>query len=170
MDRYLAGLLDPLVGINEVQHMMYFTQESGEGFGLSFDSGPHGPYSVDLIDILSAANGHLISGITSASESSDQYIDVLPGALRTAAAFLQHHPRLSDSLDRVGDLIEGFESSYGLELLATVHWLATREHVTEKAALVEATYAWNARKRRFTPRQIGIAADTLTSAGWIAHA
>lgn len=34
--------------------------------------------------------------------------------------------------------------------------------------LVKATHRWNARKRQFTPRQIGLAATALESDGWIA--
>ena len=32
---------------------------------------------------------------------------------------------------------------------------------------MEQVYAWNDRKRQFTPRQIGIAIDVLTAQGWI---
>jgi hypothetical protein len=35
------------------------------------------------------------------------------------------------------------------------------------ADVVTRTYAWNDRKRQFTPRQIGIAADVLTKKGWV---
>jgi hypothetical protein len=34
--------------------------------------------------------------------------------------------------------------------------------------LVARTHAWNARKQRFTPRQISIAAKTLAARGWVA--
>jgi hypothetical protein len=33
--------------------------------------------------------------------------------------------------------------------------------------VVARTYAWNERKRQFTARQIGIAADVLTAKGWV---
>jgi hypothetical protein len=32
--------------------------------------------------------------------------------------------------------------------------------------VVHHTYAWNDRKRQFTPRQIGIAAELLSKRGW----
>jgi hypothetical protein len=31
-------------------------------------------------------------------------------------------------------------------------------------------YAWNERKKRFSPRQIGIALQTLQNKGWLASA
>ena len=33
--------------------------------------------------------------------------------------------------------------------------------------MVERTYAWNDRKRQFTPRQIGIALTVLNKQGWL---
>ena len=41
------------------------------------------------------------------------------------------------------------------------------ESVRTLRDVVERTYAWNDRKRQFTPRQIGIAAEVLTTQGWV---
>lgn len=46
---------------------------------------------------------------------------------------------------------DSFESPFGLELLATVHWSATREDVQTARDLAETVRAWNPAKRRFTP-------------------
>ncbi len=35
---------------------------------------------------------------------------------------------------------------------------------------VRKVYAWNERKKRFSPRQIGIAFETLCSKGWLTAA
>ena len=72
--------------------------------------------------------------------------------------------------DRVGKLVEGFETPFGLELLATVHWVATRENATDAEDAAAKVYAWNERKKRFSPRQIGIAFETLRAKGWLAAA
>ena len=68
--------------------------------------------------------------------------------------------------DRVSELVNGFESPLGLELLATIHWLIKNASISTLSALVDHTYAWNERKRKFTRRQIGIAADVLARKGW----
>ncbi|EBA45493.1 hypothetical protein BURPS305_1902 [Burkholderia pseudomallei 305] len=54
-----------------------------------------------------------------------------------------------------------------MELLATVHWIAKHDRIQTADDVVARTYAWNSRKRQFTPRQIGIALDVLTRKGWI---
>jgi len=69
--------------------------------------------------------------------------------------------------DRVADLIEGFETPFGMELLATVHWVAAHEGArTPEEAMVK-THAWNERKLAFTERHIGIAWNVLQRKGWL---
>jgi hypothetical protein len=70
----------------------------------------------------------------------------------------------------VSKLVEGFETPFGLELLATVHWVATRENAKDAEESAAKVYAWNERKKRFSSRQIGIAFDTLRTNGWLAAA
>jgi hypothetical protein len=91
----------------------------------------------------------------------------VPGALEDATAFLKTRKRTTDNLDKVSDLVEGFETPFGLELLATVHWVASRDAEPSVDQVVEQTYAWNERKKQFSPRQIELALDVLSSRGWI---
>jgi hypothetical protein len=65
-------------------------------------------------------------------------------------------------------LVDGFETPFGLELLSTVHWVCTRDHVTEASGLVSKVYSWNERKRQFSQRQILLAREVLARKGWIA--
>jgi len=64
-------------------------------------------------------------------------------------------------------LVEGFETPFGLELLATVHWVVQEEGATRTQEVQEATYALGPRKDRFSPGQIALAEDRLRSLGWI---
>ena len=64
------------------------------------------------------------------------------------------------------DLVNGFESTFGLELLSTVHWVLEHDRPRSRDDLITSTYAWN---ERCSPRQIGLAADVLTQKGWIDH-
>jgi hypothetical protein len=74
---------------------------------------------------------------------------------------------------QVSRLIEGFESPYGLELLATVHWVADRQGAKTVDQAVEKVHGWNTRKMMFSPHQIQAAWDRLDRLGWLkgpAHA
>lgn len=54
-------------------------------------------------------------------------LEILDGAAEAAEVVLEGQPETAARLDRVAQLIEGFESTYGLVLLATVNWAASRD-------------------------------------------
>jgi hypothetical protein len=67
------------------------------------------------------------------------------------------------------DLISGFETPFGMELLSTVHWVATRENATTADLAVRNTYDWNNRKRMFQEKHIRLAWDILKRKEWLQH-
>jgi len=166
MQRYLGGLLDPFVTLLEVHKLMYFLQEAGEPLKLRYKAAPYGPYAENLRHVLHAIEGHLIAGYDDGGDAPDKPLSLVPGAVDEASAFIAEHRDTRERFDRVASLVEGFESPFGLELLATVHWVMHHEPVHTQRDLIERTYAWNDRKRQFTPRQIDIAAQVLTTKGW----
>jgi hypothetical protein len=100
-------------------------------------------------------------------DAPDKPLDLVPGAIEDARNLLAKHPETMARFARVVKLVEGFESPFGMELLAIVHWVATREHVRGEDATVRAVQAWAPQKRRFNARQIGLAAQWLSDGGWI---
>ena len=170
MNRYLGGLMDPFVTLIEVQKLMYFMQEAGENLRLKYVKHHYGPYADNLRHVLTKIEGHLVSGYHDGGDAPDKQLELVPGAVKDAEAFLADDSQTRSRFDRVGKLVEGFETPFGLELLATVHWVATRENAASADDAVTKVYAWNDRKRRFTPRQIGIAFDILRENGWLSAA
>lgn len=167
MDRYLRGLLDPFVTLLEVHKLLYFMQAAGEPLKLKFAKGPYGPYAENLRHVLNAMEGHLISGYADGGDAPDKQLELVPGALDDARAFLVDKTTTQTRFERVSDLVEGFESSFGLELLVTVHWIVGEGQVRTFDGLVNSTYAWNARKQQFSRRQLRIAVDVLSRKQWI---
>ena len=165
--RYLNGLMDPFVTLLEVHKLMYFMQEAGEPLRLQFAKAPYGPYAENLRHVLNAVEGHLISGYANGGDKPDKQLELVPGAFRDAEAFLSDQRETINRFDRVGSLVEGFETPFGLELLATVHWVSTREHAIGAEDAAAKVYAWSERKNRFSPDQIQIAYDTLHANGWL---
>ena len=166
MHRYLNGLLDPFVTLLEVHKLMYFMQEAGQRLRLRYTEGPYGPYAENLRHVLNEAEGHFISGYADGGDKPHKQLELVPGAVEDAAKVLRRSPRTRERFDRVTDLVDGFESAFGLELLSTVHWVLVRDNPGSQDHLVALTYSWNERKRRFSPRQIGLAADVLRTKGW----
>jgi O-acetyl-ADP-ribose deacetylase (regulator of RNase III) len=167
MQQYLAGLLDPCITLLEVHKLMYFMQQSGEPLRLNYTKGAYGPYATNLRHVLNAIEGHLISGYADGGDVPTKELQLIPGALSDATSFLAQKPLTQKRLRKVADLVEGFESSFGLELLSTVHWVANKEPVNTLDELITHVYAWNDRKHIFTKRQIAVAAKALANQGWV---
>jgi len=163
--RYMSGLMDPFVSLLEVHKLMYFAQEAGEPLKLKYAKAVYGPYAENLRHVLAAIEGHLLLGYADGGDAPDKQLQLVPGAAEAADEFLAAHPETKARFERVAALVEGFETPFGTELLATVHWLLAHEHVPGER-LVESVYSWNDRKKQFSPRQIELARDVLERQGW----
>jgi len=167
LDRYLAGLLDPIVTLLEAHKLMYFMQVAGEPLGLKFAKGHCGPYAENLRHVMNAIEGHLLSGYSDGGDEPGKELTLIPGAVKDARELLSSRKATKTRFDRVADLVDGFESPFGLELLSTVHWIASVEGIGGIGDVIEKTYAWNKRKRQFSKRHICIAHETLSKRGWM---
>lgn len=160
----------------DIQKLMYFLQEAGEPLSLHYVKGRYGPYADNLRHLLASMEGHFIRGGGDQSAKALDVVpfEILPDALPEAQAELGQHAATRERFDRVLRLTEGFESTYGLELLATVHWSATRDGdetlsptVADEESVGATVRAWNTRKGQlFTPRHVGIAYARLRDQGW----
>ena len=150
MDRYLKGLLDPYVSLLELHKLMYFMQEAGQPLRLQYAAGRYGPYASNLRQVLIKLEGHLLQGYGDGDDAPGKPIELLDGAVNEAASFLRDQPEVLARVQRVAELIEGFEDPYGMELLSSVHWVMCRDLAARDDAetAVRAVHAWNDRKRQ----------------------
>jgi O-acetyl-ADP-ribose deacetylase (regulator of RNase III) len=168
MRRYLAAVMDPTVTLLEVHKLMYFMQEAGEPLRLNYQKALYGPYAENLRHVLSLIEGHFISGYGDAEDRPDKPLELKPNASEKSEVFLAEHEETRQRFDRVADLIKGFETSFGMELLSTVHWVATREKAITAEDAITKIHAWNTRKRMFESRHIYLAWERLYKTGWLA--
>ncbi len=150
----------------EVQKLSYFLQQAGEDLRLAFKKHHYGPYAEELNHVLQRIEGHFIRGYGDRSKDAEIYL--LDGASDEADQFLKTDATARERLDKVANLIEGFETPYGLELLSTVHWLATEESaVREPGEVIEGVRIWNKRKAKLMREQhIHAAFNHLSAQGW----
>ncbi len=167
MQNYLAGLMDVGVSLLEIQKLMYFLEVAGEPLKLDYTEGHYGPYTKKLSFVLDKLEHHYIQGYGEGGDDPSKPIELAEGANVQGQAFLEDHPETRGRFDRVSQLIEGFESPYGMELIATVHWVADRQGAKTVAQAVEKVHNWSSRKTKFTPHQIQAAWDRLQRLGWI---
>lgn len=167
MELYLKGLLDPFVSLLELHKLMYFMQEAGEPLRLRFTEAPYGPYAENLRHVLNEIEGYYVSGYGAGGDQPEKVLELVPGAAADAQRVLAQKPATRQRFERVSRLVEGFESPYGMELLATVHWIVTRRHPSTSDAVVGHFYRWAPRKQSFSRGQILLALKALTEQGWI---
>lgn len=170
MSRYLRALLDPTINLLEVHKLMYFLQEAGQPLRLKYNEGWYGPFAENLRHVLLDVEGHLITGYTGDGDSPGIVLELLPGAIDEAKEFLSSNAETHERFDRVAQLVDGFETPLGMELLATVHWVAKRDDLTGRDEIANAVWAWGDKKRKFTREQIDIALDRLDELDWVASA
>jgi O-acetyl-ADP-ribose deacetylase (regulator of RNase III) len=153
----------------EVQKLAYFLEEAGEPLNMKFEANIYGPYSNTLEHVLKALDGHYLLGVGDLTEPGE--IQVAGGAVEEANTFLAETPQSETAarVGRVSDLIAGFETPYGMELLGTVHWVAI--HAPKASTLEKVTTAvheWNPRKKQLMSNEhIRLAWDHLAKHDWL---
>ena len=175
MSRYLPFTLD--IAPIEIHKLMYFLQMTGEPLELDYAKARYGPFASKLRHLLNSVEGHFVQGVGdgSAKALESQPFTILPGALDEAKAFLRNQPETQQRLERVCELIEGYESVYGLELLATTHWAAfhnmdgsPRQSLADDETIIHVVRSWNDRKSKiFTSAHVAAALHRLNALGWL---
>jgi O-acetyl-ADP-ribose deacetylase (regulator of RNase III) len=152
----------------EVQKLAYFLSVSGENLNLKFVKHKYGPYAAELTHVLVKMEGAYLTGLGDLDSPSE--IRVEPAAVELATAFLNESGAATASrVERISRLIEGYETPFGMELLATVHWAA--DQIGPKASLdtvCSFVGGWNERKRKLMSRHlVERAFERLHSERWL---
>jgi O-acetyl-ADP-ribose deacetylase (regulator of RNase III) len=154
----------------EVQKLTYFLTKAGQNLGaLLFKKHTYGPYASALRHVLTKMDGAYLHGVGDGTKPSE--ITIVPSALNEAETFFESQQDIETAqrVDKIARLIDGFETPYGMELLATVHWVAANGSNAEFDEIVRRVHAWNGRKRQIMkPAHIKSAYDRLAAEGWIA--
>lgn len=151
----------------EMQKLAYFLQVAGEPLKLNFEEGKYGPYAKNLNYVLERIEGHFIRGYGD-SQKHDQEIELINGAIIKADQFIENNPEANKRLNKVADLIEGFETPYGMELLASTHWIANKMKTIDEQEIIYGIQSWNERKKKiFQEKHIKISRERLIKEYWL---
>lgn len=163
----------------EIQKLAWFLERAIERYSpgdnplnLQFVAHKYGPYANRLDHLLNNLDGsylHCEKRISDADPLDVIWFDDERKAFLQAYLKSEAKP-YTDALEHTADLIDGFESPFGMELLATVDWLLTRENVAPTVpALREGLRHWRGgpdaaerKDRLFDDRALGIALARLT--------
>ncbi|MGB8405906.1 MAG: macro domain-containing protein [Mycobacterium sp.] len=148
----------------EIQKLMYFADVAEPSLNLSFVPGRYGPYSEKVRHLLQGMEGAYTTGFGDGSGRVLDHVPIAPtdrgsqeldAFLHADTAAAQH---VSRTVDAVLEVIAGFEGPYGVELLASTHWVAARENQTDAVSAANAVRTWTQRKGRiYDDSRVGIA-------------
>jgi len=163
----------------EIQKLAWFLEREIVASGLrneldlQFIAHRYGPYADRLKHLLDYLDGsYLRADVRIPDAKPDDVIAFNDSKKERVAAYLKSQAsQYLTALERVSARIEGFESPLGLELLASVDWLITREHRKPELHDIKAGLReWpggpdaGARKLRlFDDRILHLAIDRLTA-------
>ncbi|MDR0391275.1 MAG: macro domain-containing protein [Planctomycetaceae bacterium] len=170
--------LDYELRLIEIHKLLYFYQIAGEPLKLNFQKEQYGPFAINLRHVMRLFEGHYLQGIGAGNMKPHVQIWILPNAVETIQNYLTqtgNQPQTIESIKRakrVLHLIRGFESPYGMELLASVHWVAVNgiNGVPAKTLeeVIQQLHKWNPRKKQImTPEHIEVARNRLIDEGWL---
>jgi O-acetyl-ADP-ribose deacetylase (regulator of RNase III) len=153
----------------EIQKLTYFLQELGQpDLNLRFEKGYYGPYATNLKHLLAHLEGYYFKGQIrfqdmKPTDALQLVQECLPDVHNIIETELEEDEK--KRLQKVGLLIEGFESPFGLELLATVHWaskaLSENASVSSIKSFVD---DWSPRKKQLmNEAQISVAYQRINS-------
>lgn len=162
----------------EIQKLAWFLERAVENLApdnpldLRFEANLYGPYADRLRHLLDKMDGsylHCDKRISDASPLDVIWFDDKQKDFLAAYLNSDEMKPYRKALDWACRLVDGFESPYALELLATVDWLIAREHTQpEVGAIQNSLGQWSAGKgsgerklRLFDARVVSIALERL---------
>lgn len=165
----------------EIQKLAWFLQRVIVAQGLKnelqldFQANYYGPYANNLDHLLNALDGSYLKADKRIPDSNPLDAICFNDAKKSfVATYLQSEAKeFLPALEKTSQIIDGFESPFGMELLSTVDWLVVQEGCEPTLESVKAGMArwpagpkWAQRKLNlFDDKQVQFAIDRLRQAG-----
>ncbi len=164
MDKYRILGFDTTV--LEIQKLAYFLQRLGQNdLKLNFRKYYYGPYAHNLQHLLRhLENSFLITEKPIMDSKPYDTIYLNRERLNEVKQFIEKHCTQEEvaRIETVEQIIHGFESPFGLELLATVDWIVVNNGARTPEQIKHSIYTWSRRKsERFKTEHINIAMKHL---------
>lgn len=144
--------------------LAYFLQRKGEKLRLKFDAHHYGPYTVQLNHVLLHLNGTFLRGMEQNVVKPFEPIQLDYKKFKEVEEYINNKldPSQRNRLEEVIRFLNRYESTFALELLATVDYLMNK-YKTSDIALIQAKISnWSNRKEKlFNSAQIEVAINHI---------
>jgi O-acetyl-ADP-ribose deacetylase (regulator of RNase III) len=130
------------------EKLSYFLQRFGEKqLKLDFQEGIYGPYSGKVRHLLFAVNGYYLKGYEQKDTKPFEPLQMMVDKAPEVQDFIKNELSREEKqrLNKVASFINGFETPYGLELLATVDFLISKIKAFDREKITQSL--WSERKK-----------------------
>ncbi len=145
--------------------LSYFLQRFGETqLKLKFIKGAYGPYANEVRFVLYTLNGYYLKGYEQMDTKPFETLELVSSKKSDVKNYLDSFASDAEKsrLNQITEFIQGFESPYKLELLATVDYSINSTNSFEPEVIKEEVKNWSLRKENlFTVAHIRLAIDHL---------
>lgn len=148
--------------------LAYFLQKSGEPLRLQFVPYVYGPYAQAVEKVLYALNGKYLKGMEQMSVKPFEPLKLNYDRFPEVSSYVERNLNQEQKgrLKNLFKVIEGFESSLSLEILASTHYLKSSDPGMTEDQLFSKIQDWNQRKRNIIKKEyINIALNHLQNYG-----
>ncbi len=148
--------------------LAYFLQRTGEKLKLNFVAHLYGPYSNQVEHILQHLSGTYIRGLEQNSAKAFEPLQLNYSAFPELKTYIETElgSEQRERLERLMDLVSGFQSGLSLEILATVDFIKQEKGTDDPAQIVAYAREWSKRKSELiTEEYVTIALKRLSEHG-----
>jgi O-acetyl-ADP-ribose deacetylase (regulator of RNase III) len=152
------------------EKIAYFLQRFGakDAFRLHYEPNFYGPYSGKVKHVLYYLNGSYLMGYSSKDKKPFEELDMVMDAEPDIQAYLAKPENAEWKLvvEKTKAFLNGFYSSFGLELLSTIDFIMESKGVRTEAEIVRELESWSDRKKSLfatNPHFIQISLQNINS-------
>lgn len=149
------------------EKVAYFLQRFGakDIFKLDFKQNFYGPYSGKVRHVLVYLNGSYLNGYSAMDKKPFEELGIMMDAERDIINYLsqpENTPYLA-IVEKTKEFLAGFYSSFGLELLSTIDFIAQKNQTKSFEKISLELNNWSSRKRTMfsNPKFVQVALDKL---------
>ncbi|WP_299051729.1 macro domain-containing protein [uncultured Polaribacter sp.] len=128
------------------QKLAYFLQRIGEPLRLEYSKGWYGPYARNLEKVLQTMNGSYIVYEAQFNKPSNPITLVPERRKNIEKELMVLSTNKKEHLNTLKEFIYGFETAFGLELLATVDWIKNKKPELTYEEVHKEITEWTKRK------------------------
>ncbi|WP_158796317.1 macro domain-containing protein [Pedobacter sp. L105] len=151
------------------EKIAYFLQRFGaqDIFKLDFQPNFYGPYSGKVKHVLYYLNGSYITGYSSKDKKPFEELGIMRDSENDVINYLNEpaNLHLREIVERTKQFLTGFYSSFGLELLSTIDFIAQQYDTKSPDKISAYLYQWSDRKKTLfsNERFVNLAIERLSN-------